>query len=481
MNRRVFLRTAAAMAAPLALRSAARRPNIVYILADDLGWGDLRCYNPDSRVATPNLDRLARQGVRFTDMHSPSSVCTPTRYGILTGRYCWRSKMKSGVLQGYSPSLIEEGRTTVPAFLKAAGYRTSGVGKWHLGLGDRPNTDFEAPLRPGPVDRGFDYYYGIPASLDMPPYLYFENDRVVEQATATTPGNPGDSPGGAFWRPGAIAPSLRIEDVLPTLTRKSVERIRAAGAHKDQPFFHYFAMTGPHTPWLPAAPFRGKSGAGAYGDFVAQVDDAAGQVLRAIDESGQSSNTLVFFASDNGAHWTSAMIARWGHRANANWRGMKADIWDAGHRIPFLARWPGKIRAGSSTGELGCLTDLFGTVASVLGAPLPRDAAEDSFDLLPLLTGKSSRSPREAVVHHSSQGHFSIRDRDWKLVIGHGSGGFTRPVEVPTKPGDPPGELYDMRTDPAETRDLYTERPDVVARLTKLLERWQSEGRSRPL
>jgi arylsulfatase A-like enzyme len=387
--------------------------------------------------------------------------------------------MKSGVLEGYSPCLLEEGRPTVASFLKAAGYETSGVGKWHLGLGDRPRTDFDAPLRPGPIDRGFDFYYGIPASLDMPPYLYFENDQVVERATATTPDTGGPDPSGAFWRGGAIAPGLRMEDVLPALTRKSVESIRSA--RRDRPFFHYFAMTAPHTPWVPAAPFRGKSGAGEYGDFVEQMDDAVGQALRAIQQSGQAANTLVFFASDNGARWTPEMIARWGHRANAGWRGMKADIWEAGHRIPFLARWPGRIRAGSTTGEIACLTDLFATVAGVIGAPLPRDAAEDSFDLLPLLTGKVARSPREAVVHHSSQGHFAIRDRDWKLVLGHGSGGFTKPVEVATKPGDPPGELYDMRTDPGETRDLYTERPDVVARLTKLLERWRSEGRSRAL
>ncbi len=480
MNRRTFLQTAAAAALP-AGAAAATRPNIVYILADDLGWGDLRCYNTASRIPTPTLDRLAGQGVRFTDMHSPSAVCTPTRYGLLTGRYCWRSAMKSGVLNGYSPSLIEEGRPTVMSFLKSEGYQTSGVGKWHLGLGRQARTDYEAPLRPGPADKGFDSYFGIPASLDMPPYLYFENDRVVEQPTATTPNTGGPDPSGAYWRGGPIAPGFRMEEVLPTLTGKSVECIQAAGAQTKQPFFHYFAMTGPHTPWMPTAGFRGKSEAGEYGDFVVQVDDAAGQVLRAIEETGQAGNTVVIFASDNGARWTPEMIARYRHRSNAGWRGMKADIWDGGHRVPFLARWPGRIRPGSTSAEIGCLTDLFGTVAGVLGTRLPRDGAEDSFNLLPLMTGKASRSPREAVVHHSSQGMFSIRDRNWKLVLGHGSGGFTPPVKVETKPGDPPGELYDMRTDPGETRDLYTERPDVVKRLTGLLERYRAEGHSRPM
>jgi len=480
MDRRTFLRTAAAGALAWVSRAADNRPSIVYILADDLGWGDLKCYNAASRIPTPNLDRLASQGIRFTDMHSPSAVCTPTRYGVLTGRYCWRSRMKSGVLQGYSPSLIEPGRLTVPALLRSAGYHTAGVGKWHLGLGDREKTDFTAPLHPGPVDRGFDYYYGIPASLDMPPYLYFENDQVVEQPTAVTPDTGGPDPSGAFWRGGPIAPSLKMEDVLPTLTRKSVEHIRARGKQPQEPFFLYFAMTGPHTPWVPVKQFRGKSDAGEYGDFVAQVDDAAAQVLRAIDEIGAASNTLVVFTSDNGARWPPEMIERYRHRANANWRGMKADIWDGGHRIPFLARWPGRIAAGSQTSEIGCLTDLMATVAALTGTELPRNAGEDSYDLLPLMTGKTDRSPREAVVHHSALGMFSIRDRQWKLVMGRGSGGFSIPKKIYPKPGEPEGELYDMTTDPGETNNLYAARPEVLHRLRSLLERYQNEGRSRP-
>jgi arylsulfatase A-like enzyme len=382
------------------------------------------------------------------------------------------------VLNGYSPSLIEPGRMTVASFLKSAGYATSGVGKWHLGLGDQDKTDFQRPLRPGPVDRGFDYYYGIPASLDMPPYLYFENDRVVEQPTASTPGSGGSNPTGAFWRGGPIAPSLRIEDVLPTLTRKSVDCVRAA-ARAGRPFFHYFAMTGPHTPWMPTREFRGKSSAGEYGDFVAQVDDAAGQVVRALDESGAAANTLVMFASDNGAYWRPEFIERFHHHANNGWRGMKADIWDGGHRIPALARWPGHIRPRSVTPALGCLTDLFATVAGLTGGRLPDGAAEDSFNLLPLMTGSAVRSPREAVVHHSSMGMFAIRDERWKLVLGRGSGGFTPPTRIEPKPGDPVGELYDMHSDPAETVNLYSQKPEVVARLSALLERYRRTGRSR--
>ena len=475
-NRREFL---AALAAG-ALEGAARRlPNIVYVLADDLGWGDLDCYNPDSAVPTPYANNLAGQGVRFTDMHSPSAVCTPTRYGILTGRYCWRSRLKEGVLQGYSPSLIEPGRLTVPAMLRARGYYTAGVGKWHLGLGDREKTDYTQPLRPGPIDKGFDYYFGIPSSLDFEPYLFFENDRPVEQPTSTTPGR--NEPRGVFWRPGAIAPHFDFPRVLPTLTEKAVSIVRERARNRRQPFFLYFAMPAPHTPWVPVKPFLGRSRAGLYGDFVAQVDDSLGRVLAAIDKAGAARDTLVVFTSDNGAHWTPDDKAAWPHRANANWRGMKADIWDAGHRIPFLARWPGHIRPNTVSDQLGCLTDLMATAADITGFPLPRDAGEDSFDLLPALTGTARAPIREAVVHHSNLGMFSIRAGNWKLELGLGSGGFSAPAHEDPVPGGPRGQLYDLSKDPAETENLYQKYPDVVARLTALLDRYRQQGYSRPM
>lgn len=458
--------------------AAGRLPNIVYILADDLGWGDLGCYNPSSGVPTPNADRLASQGVRFTDMHSPSAVCTPTRYGIMTGRYCWRSRLKSGVLWGYSPNLIEPGRLTVPAMLKARGYYTAGVGKWHLGLGDREKADYSQPLRPGPATHGFDYYFGIPASLDMDPYFYFENDRVVEQPTARTEGR--NSPRGVFWRGGGIAPGMKLEEVLPTLTRKATGIVRER-ATKAQPYFLYLPLTGPHTPWLPIPPWRGKSKAGDYGDFVAQVDDTVGQVLRAIEDSGAASNTLVIFTSDNGADWKPQDKAKFAHRANAGWRGEKADIWDGGHRIPFLARWPGRIAPGTTSNELGCLTDLMGTAAEIAGAKLPADAGEDSYSLLPALAGRRGKPIREAVVHHSVEGMFGIRQGEWKLELGLGSGGFSDPKRIEPKPGGPRGQLYNIAKDPAETENLWLKHPETVARLTALLEKYQREGRSRPV
>jgi arylsulfatase A len=470
LSRRSFLATAAA---PLVTSAAPAKPNIVYILCDDLGYGDLRCYNPESKIPTPNVDRFAAQGVRFTDAHSPSSVCTPTRYGIMTGRYCWRSRLKKGVLDGKSPSLIEPGRLTVASMLKAQGYRTAGVGKWHLGLGTDAETNYSQPLKPSPLDFGFDSYFGIPASLDMEPYLYFENNRAVEAPTGQVAGI--REKRGIFWREGRMAPSFKHADVLPVLTRKAVEFIRQPA---PQPFFLYLPLTGPHTPWLPSEKFKGRSGAGPYGDFAAMVDDAIGQVLGALDDKKLASNTLVVVTSDNGAHWLPDEIAEWGHRSNGALRGQKADVYDGGHRIPFIARWPGRIKPGTTSNALTCLTDFMATAADITRAALPGSAGEDSFSMLPAMEGQTGR--RTAIVHHSANGHFVIRDGDWKLHLGLGSGGFTPPVEVTPPPGEAPGELFNLKDDPAEQRNLYAAQPAVVARLTALLARYQADGRSRP-
>lgn len=470
MTRREFLALAAARPEPAAL------PNIVYVLADDLGWGDLGCYNPASAIPTPNADRLAREGMRFTDMHSPSSVCTPTRYGILTGRYAWRTRLERGVLWGYSPNLIEPGRMTVASLLRSRGYATAAIGKWHLGLGDSEKTDYTRPLRPSPLDHGFDYFFGIPASLDMDPYLYVENDRAVELPTARTEGR--NEPRGVFWRPGAIAPSFRLEEVLPIITRKAVGFVREHA--RRQPFFLYLALTAPHTPWLPSEPFRGKSRAGDYGDFVAQVDDALGQVMQALEETGAARNTLLIFTSDNGAHWTPEDQARFDHRANGAWRGMKADIWEAGHRVPFLARWPGRIRPGAASDQLGCLTDLVATAAEIIGVKLPANAGEDSYSLLPAFLGRRGGATRRAVVLHSSEGMFAIREGPWKLVLGLGSGGFSDPKRLDPAPGQPRGQLYHLGRDPGETENLYAKHAEVVARLEALLQTYRRQGFSRP-
>lgn len=467
-------------AAPAAPGAADERPNIVLILADDLGYGDPGSYNPASKIPTPHMDRLAAEGMRFTDAHSPSAVCTPTRYAVLTGRYSWRSALKRGVLRGYSPNLIDTTRVTIPALLKQAGYATAGVGKWHLGLGEADSTDYHRPLRPGPVSLGFDYYYGIPASLDMAPYLYFENDRMVGELTARTEDSMPCCTG-AFWRGGPMTEGFRHEDVTPDLTDKAVAYIEEQTTRsRGQPFFLYVPFPSPHTPWLPTEAFRGVSGAGEYGDFTAQVDASIGRILEALDRTGVAESTLVVVTSDNGPYWRPEEIERFGHRAQGGWRGMKADVWEGGHRVPFVVRWPGRVEAGTTSDQTITHTDLLATFAGVTGLAVPAGAGEDSYDLTPLFLGTHGSEPlREATVHHSSRGLFAIRQGPWKLIEGLGSGGFSTP-DIEPGPGDPAGQLYNLEEDPGETVNLYAERPEVVRRLQDLLDRYRSEGRSLP-
>jgi arylsulfatase A-like enzyme len=454
-----------------------KKPNLVYILADDMGWGDLDSYNSHSAIPTPSLNQFAREGMRFTDMHSSSAVCTPSRYSILTGRYCWRSRLKKGVLNGDSPNLIEEGRTTVPSMLKKQGYYTAGVGKWHLGLGKEAKTDFSKPLLPGPVSHGFDYYYGIPASLDMAPYVYFENDHVVEPPTIDDPGS--KEPRGVFWRAGLRAPHFEIPQVLPTLTQKAVDVIHERASKPQEPFFLYFALPSPHTPWVPLPEYHGKSKAGDYGDYVVEVDTMIGRILEALRSSGMDDNTMVIVTSDNGADWKPEDIEHYPHRANAAWRGEKADVWEAGHRIPFIARWPGHIPANTVSDETGSLTDLMATAAAMLGVTLPPDAGEDSFNLLPALLRQKHAPIRKTIIDHSIDGMFTIREGDWKLELGLGSGGFSAPRTVKPVQGGVKGQLYNLSDDPHEIYNLYEQRPDIVERLTKYLDGNKESGHTR--
>lgn len=473
---------ASGCASPAETEAPARPPNIVLILSDDLGYGDLGSYNPDSKIPTPHMDQLAAEGLLATQAHAPAAVCTPTRYGLLTGRYAWRTALKKSVLLGYSPSLIDTSRLTLPALLREAGYATAGVGKWHLGLGDRERTDYAEPLRPGPASVGFDYFYGIPSSLDFPPYLYFENDRATALPTDRTEDTMPCCVG-AFWRGGAMAPGFRHADVLPTITEKAVSYIERRGEESPgQPFFLYVAFASPHTPWLPSEEYRGRSGAGEYGDFTTQTDAGVGLIMQALDRAGFRDNTLVIATSDNGAYWTPREIAQYGHRANHDLRGMKADIYEGGHRVPFVARWPGKIAAGSTSDEIISLVDVMATVAAITGTDLPEHAAEDSYNLLPVLLGETRDEPvREATVLHSTHGMFAIRQGPWKFIEGLGSGGFTEPVFQDPLPGEAPGQLYNLATDPGETTNLYEEHPDVVERLSGLLDRYRQQGHSRPL
>jgi arylsulfatase A-like enzyme len=484
-------RAAAAQAAPKAGEPAgakAGRPNIVYILADDMGYGDLRCLNKDGKIATPNMDRLAAGGMVFTDAHSGSSVCTPTRYGILTGRYSWRTRLANGVLLGYSRHLIEPGRMTVASLLKSHGYHTAGLGKWHLGMdlpttdgkdaaGNGSNVDFTAAIANGPPAAGFDYYYGISASLDMPPYVYVHNDRFVAVPTTTR----------TYIRKGPATEDFQAVEVLPTLTAKAVqyidERAKAAAAGDDKPFFLYMPLTAPHTPIAPTKDFQGKSGLNAYGDFVMQVDHTVGQVLDALDRRGLADDTLVIVTSDNGCSPSAnfKQLAEKGHNPSYVFRGHKADIFEGGHRIPFIARWPGHVKAQATCDQTICLTDLLATCAAIVGAKLPDNAGEDSVNILPALTGAAAGPLREAVVHHSINGSFSIRQGKWKLDLCPGSGGWSDP-----KPNSkeertlPDVQLYDLTADISERRNLQAEQPDVTARLTALLQSYVDNGRSTP-
>jgi arylsulfatase A-like enzyme len=459
-----------------------RGPNIVFIMADDMGYGDLGCYNKASKIPTPAMDALAAEGIRLTDAHSPSAVCTPTRYGVLTGRYAWRTRMKRGVLNGYSPALIDPSRVTVASFLKQHGYATACIGKWHLGLGSAAKADYTKALVPGPNSLGFDYFCGIPASLDMTPYVFVKNQRVVALPTEKIAGSGmRRRGGGGFWRGGGIAPGFRHIDVLPVCTKEAVKFIDGQfDSSTGKPFFLYFPLSAPHTPWMPTKDFVGKSGAGPYGDFTAQVDSTVGQVVAALQRTKQFDNTLLIVTSDNGAHWLPSDIKKFGHRANGNLRGQKADIHEGGHRVPFIACWPGKIKPGTTSDQTTCHTDLLATVAAAIGKKLPKGSGPDSYNILPALMGEARDRPiREATVHHSVAGMFAIRQGPWKLVVGRGSGGFTAPRVIKPKPGEPTGQLYHLGDDPGEKKNVYLEHPQVVKRLSALLERYRREGHSR--
>ena len=457
----------ASLPLPLWAADGGKKPNIVYVLCDDLGYGDVHCLNPQrGKIATPHMDRLAEQGMTFTDAHSGSSVCTPTRYGILTGRYCWRTRLQHFVLEGYSPPLIAADRLTVPALLRRHGYVTAAFGKWHLGM-QMPARTAVGPIGEGPLTRGFDSFFGISASLDMPPFAFIENDHFTQAPTATK----------QWGRSGPAAPDFEAVDVLPTLVNKTRAFI-GEHARSQAPFFVYLALTSPHTPLVPTTEWQGKSGLGAYGDFVMETDWALGEVLAALDENGVADNTLVVFTSDNGCapYIGAQQLEQQGHFPSAQFRGYKADIWDGGHRIPFIARWPGKVKAGTQSDQLICLTDLLATCAAIVGATLPDGAGEDSVNILPALTGKADRALREAVVHHSIDGKFAIRQGPWKVELCAGSGGWSNPKD--NAAGLPPIQLYDMRQDAGEGTNLQAEHPDVVARLTNLLEKYVADGRS---
>ena len=460
------------------------RPNVVYILADDMGYGDVSSLNPKAAWKTPHMDRLAAEGMSFTDAHSGSGVCTPTRYGIITGRYAWRSRLKSGVLGGKSAHLINPRRMTVASLLKGQGYHTACIGKWHLGWDfarkkDAPKAiDYLAPVTNGPRAIGFDTYYCHNGSLDMAPYVYVEDDRVTSPPNRTTKN--ADYQG--FWRGGPTGADFVHEEVLPNFTRRGAAYVRER-AKTGKPFFLYLALPAPHTPILPTEEFKGKSKTNPYGDFVLQVDATVGTLMRAVEESGVSDNTIFIVTADNGCSPRAKFgeLLKFGHRPSGPFRGHKADIYEGGHRVPFIVRWPARVRPGSRSAQTICLTDLMRTCASVVGAELPDNAGEDSVSFLPALTGSDTQPLREATVHHSINGSFAIRQGKWKLVLCPGSGGWSAPKPSPArKKRLPLMQLFDLEADIGELENIAGDHPAVVKRLTRLLGEYVERGRSTP-
>ncbi len=458
------------------------KPNIVYILADDMGYGDISCLNRDSRIATQHLDRIGREGMVFTDAHASSAVCTPSRYSILTGRYNWRSALKKSVLFGYDKHLIEDGRLTVASMLKAQGYRTACIGKWHLGLdwaqdkASADGVDYAQPIENGPTSFGFDYFFGISGSLDMPPYVYIENDRVTAVPDRVTK-NEGKK---TFWREGPTGSDFRHEEVLPTFLSKATETIRQC---QDAPFFLYLPLPAPHTPILPTEPFQGASGTNEYGDFVLMCDHVVGEIARTLEECGIGENTILIYTSDNGCSPRADFdeLRAVGHNPNYIFRGHKADIYEGGHRIPLLIRWPDQIPAGRVSHETVCLVDLFATVADILDVDIPDNAAEDSISNYAIWRGDSLGVPlRDATVHHSIDGSFSIRKGRWKLELCPGSGGWSDPKPGSEPADSPPYQLYDLHADVREQHNLYLQYPEIAETLTQELAQIVLSGRSTP-
>jgi len=469
-----------------------QRPNVVLVLADDLGFGDIEPNNSSSGIPTPAFNRLAREGMCFTDAHTGSSVCTPTRYGLLCGRYAWRTRLKKGVLNGYSEPLIEAEQPTIATLLRSAGYESACIGKWHLGLGwpskvehakkaghfrNKKDSwvDYSRPVDNGPREHGFDYSYIIPASLDMSPYVYLENGRVtsVPQKVIEKRGFP------QYLRTGEVSDDFDHEASLSHLLEKATGFIRQS-ARGEKPFFLYFPMPAPHKPVIPMEQFQGKTTLGPYGDFVAQVDWTVGGIVDALDRAGVAENTLLLVTSDNGSfmkrlpegisvadHVDDDTVQGYSashHQANGIFRGTKADIYEAGHRVPFLVRWPGKIKSGVSNSSVICLTDILATVCEAACVVVDSTQSEDSFSFLPSALALPDRvyHRERSVIHHSSAGIFAIRKGNWKLILGNGSGGRELPKG---KPFQRPFQLYNLSSDPEEQVDLLKENPEKALQL----------------
>ncbi|MEZ6134278.1 MAG: arylsulfatase [Pirellulaceae bacterium] len=477
-----------------------RLPNIVILYADDMGHGDLEVQNPQSKIPTPNLNQLAAQGTRFTDAHSSSGICTPSRYALLQGRYHWRKF--HGIVNAFDQPVLDEERTTIAELLKARGYRTACIGKWHLGWDwdaiKRPGAtlvvhesaskpqylpsafDWQQAIPGGPLSHGFDYYFGDDVP-NFPPYAWFENDRVITEPTVPLTSPKPTAEGNWEARPGPAVADWDFWEVMPKLTDRAVEWIGEQKA--DQPFFLYFPFTSPHAPIVPAKEFIGKSQAGGYGDFVVQTDDTVGRVLAALRAAGVEDNTLVIFSSDNGPErYAYDRVRNFKHRSMGTLRGLKRDLWEGGHRVPMIVKWPNRVPAGRISDELISQIDLYATLARVVGVDVPQDNAEDSCDQLGLLLG-SSPTARDTLVHNTNANGYALRHGSWSLIAAKTGAiskvpawfdeafGFTQHSQ--------PGELYDLSQDIGQRKNLYAEQSEKVRELEQMLNTLQSAGQVR--
>ena len=489
-----------------------KKPNVIYILADDMGYGDISALNENCGFQTPNFDRMAAEGEAFTDAHASSAVCTPSRYSIMTGRYNWRSRLKWGVISSYGRPMIEKDRMTVAQMLKGAGYYTAIIGKWHLGMDfkktdafapginfehcdfeNQEGIDFSGKIENTPTSYGFDYYYGIAASLDMPPFAFIENDHFTEMPDHQTVGY-----GKQFWRAGPTAPHFVHEEVLPHFTDKVIEQIETCAKTPDQPFFIYFPMPAPHTPILPTEEFRGKSGTNEYGDFVLECDAMVGRIMDKVQELGLDKDTIIIYTSDNGCSPRAdyqQLLAK-GHNPSYVFRGHKYHIFEGGHRIPLLVRWPGNIKPGTVCHQIVCLSDLMATLAELLGIQLPDSAGVDSVSNLPIWMDPEAPEVRESIVHQGWDGTLSIRRGDYKLEMClEGSGGDRNhpgPRDTYLSPnGKLPAieraeaptpkvryQLYNLRTDIGEYVNIIDEHPDIAEALKRELVACVRNGRT---
>jgi len=496
----IFCLQARASASPVA-----DRPNIVIIYADDMGFGDLSCNNKDSKINTPHLDGLAQSGMNFTNASSSSGICSPSRFAILTGQYHWRRFYD--IVKAWEPSVFKENDYTLPKMLKSNGYDTACIGKWHLGWdwsavikeGVKPaitkggekvykveDFDWTKPIPQGPLFAGFDYYFGDDAP-NFPPYTWIENDRVLEVPLCEFKITDKIEEGSSECREGPMAKDWKLSAVMPKMQEKTLEWIKAR--NPNTPFFLYLTLTAPHTPIVPSDEFKGKSGAGPYGDFVLQCDAFVGALVKALKESGAYDNTIVIFSSDNGAaSYAFAREMKYEHWSNAPFRGVKADIWEGGHRVPFIVNWPKHVRGGVTSAQMINQTDIFATLAQIIGQALPQNSAADSISFLSLLKGKNA-PVRSVMVLNVDEGLYGVRVGSW-VYLDHKKSAQKRkwnePADFKKRMGyaaddeNLPARLYDLSTDLGEYKNLYAERPDKVAELSKILKEQLALTQTRP-